>query len=171
MKSRLKATNLVEVILYVSLLSVLILSLGSFFSSIITTRNKQRAITEVETEVKYISEIIEYDVKRATSVSVPATGTTGSTITLSINESGTPETRIYSVSGGRIMQQINASPAVALTSNKVTISSLSFVHTYTAPSFHIISISFNAAFAKSSGTADSTYSTSYRTSIEQRINL
>lgn len=167
---RVWATTLLEVVLYLALLSAMIIGVGGFVREILTARNKQQAVIEVENEAAVILGTLERDLKLASTVTSPSSGGSGNTLTLTVP--GTPGfTRSYSLSSGSIQQITTPGATAILTSNRVTFSNVIFRHISTNPSYHVLTVSFTASYVNPGGRNDLSYQKTYHTSVTLRPNL
>ena len=76
-------TTLIELIIYMGLLSIFLTVLTDVFSSIINVQLESKSVSSVEENGRYILSRLTYDIRRATSISAPAViGTTSPNLTL-----------------------------------------------------------------------------------------
>lgn len=169
--TRQRATTLIEVILYMFLLASIIITVGGFIREIFSARNKQTAIMEVENDARYVLDMIETDLKSATSVSLPASGgVAGSTLTMAFTNNGTVTARSYTLNGTSITQSTNGGAANGITSNRVQYTNFSITHISTVAAYHVITVSFTSNFVNASGTGDKLYIKTFRSSVTLRPN-
>lgn len=91
--------TIVELIIYMGLVSVFLTMMGQVFFSILDLQLESKASSDVQQDGQYILARMGYDVRRATAVVTPGTaGQAGSILTLTIG--GAAYT--YSVNGGDI---------------------------------------------------------------------
>lgn len=116
-----KGFTLVEIILYMALLSIFLIVLTDIFVSILDVRRESEATSAVEQDGRYILNRFMYDIPRASSVTTPASlGGSGSTLAIVIG--GTNYT--YSLSGGNL--QLNDGTINNLNSSGTSLSDISF---------------------------------------------
>ena len=116
----------VEAILYVSIISILLTTLIPFTWNIVEGQRKSATQEEVSSQARMISERIKYEIRNA--VSINSVGASSLVLCEGSPCSGNNLTTI-SLSGGQI--SIAPAPAptpVILTSNDVTVSSLTFTN-------------------------------------------
>lgn len=168
---KLRATSLIEVILYMLLLSSMLLGVSGILKEIFVAKDKQEVSLSVEEDAIRVLQLIEYDLKMASSVSAPASGgTAGSTLTMTINP-GTSFTRTYTQSGTTITRATNGGAAAVITSGRVLYSNFSVSHISTNASYHVITVSFTATALNTVNRRDMYYQKNYRTSVVLRPNL
>jgi len=147
--------SLLEILIYVTVISVITLSIGSVFISLSKGQSRAEAKNEVNSNLVFALEKIRQDFLRATAVTVPATASTSSS-TLSLTISGSSTT--YCVITGRLRRAQSGaacdSNAESLTSDKVIIDSTNFTRLENTNSVlnktiisvqAVISASFNSA--------------------------
>lgn len=91
--------TLVELLLYMALLSIWLLVLSGIFISVLETRTESEAVSAVEQDGRFIIARLSYDASRASSVTVPVSlGSTASSLSIII---GGVEYS-YAVAGGNL---------------------------------------------------------------------
>lgn len=167
---KISASSLIEVLLYMALLSGMILAIGGVVREMFTARNKQQSVIEVENEAMMTLQLLKRDLKDAQSITTPAVGATANT--LSYTRTGTPSyTRSYTLNSGSIRQTTTPGATTILTSNRVVFSNLSFRRISVSTSISIVNISFTASYSNPSGRNDLSYQRNFSTSIVLRPGL
>lgn len=114
-----RGVSLLELLIYIALLSVILLVISSAFISISKTGGSVDARTEVNSNARFASNKMIQDIKSASAVSVPTTvGATGSTLEITVSG----DTILYDVSGGQLRRKVNAGTPEPITSNLITVS-------------------------------------------------
>ena len=117
-----KGFTLVELIIYMGLLSIFLFILSQMFAAILDIRTESESISAVEQDGRFIMTRLSYDINRSSSVTTPASlGSSGSSLVLVIG--GVNYT--YAVSGGNL-QLTNNLGTNNLNSSESTISSPTF---------------------------------------------
>jgi len=120
-----KGFTLVEMLLYLAILSVVVLAFSSFLSLSYTSRVKAAVIAEVEQQGSQTMSLITQNIRNSVSVTAPSAGVSASSLTLTeYTGSNSPTIFDQSVNTLRITEGVTA--AVNLTSNRVIVSNLSF---------------------------------------------
>lgn len=114
-----RGVSLIELLIYIALLSVILLVISSAFISISKTGGSVDARTEVNSNTRFVSNKMIQDIKSASAVSIP-TVVGGTAATLQLTVSG--DTILYDVSSGQLRRKINAGTPEPITSNLVTVS-------------------------------------------------
>lgn len=118
--------SLIELIIYIAILSVLSLGVSSAFLSFNRGKGQVAVRSEVNTNLRFAIEKITQDLNGASVVTIPAT-TALATSTLSATVSGTNVT--YCVLGGQLRRQVGGSCTAAsevITSPAVSVSTTTF---------------------------------------------
>jgi type II secretory pathway pseudopilin PulG len=68
-----KGTTMVELLLYMGILSILLVTLTSIFVSALDVQSESQATSSVEQDGNYILARLSYDIHRAQSINIPAT--------------------------------------------------------------------------------------------------
>lgn len=95
--------TLIELILYIGLLSSLIVVMSQIFIAILNVKIESGSVSVVQQDGTYIASRIAYDVHRASKILSPLVGQTGSVLSLDIVENGVDKTYQYSVSGSALV--------------------------------------------------------------------
>lgn len=115
--------TIVELIIYMGILSILLMVLTDTFASILEVRKESEAVTAVEQDGNYILAKLFYDISHAQSIGTPASlGTSSNTLQLTIG--GVSNT--YSLSGGNL-QVVNNHGTNVLNGIDSSVSNLSFL--------------------------------------------
>ena len=125
---KVKSFTLVEMILYIGLVSIFVVSLASFLSFFTQAKNKSSTIEEVNQQAVFISSYIEQLIRDSDSISLPAKTTSAATTTLVSTKFPTRSPIVISLSGGKLLVSEAGAGGVQISSDKVTISNLSFTN-------------------------------------------
>jgi len=68
-----KGTTMVELLLYMAILTILLIALTSIFTSALDSQSESSATSSVEQDGNYILARLGYDIHRAQSINIPAT--------------------------------------------------------------------------------------------------
>lgn len=160
--------TLVEMILYIAIVSIFMTGLVYFTWDVIYGRVKSFVHQEVNQNIRFASKRIAYEIKNAKSVTSPTSGS-ASSITLEYTEVGRNPT-IINVADGRIQIGYGSSGNCPvsnpcfLTSNKLN-SSLSFANLSSGNSSNI---KFSITVASSGDRQEFNKSETYETAVELR---
>lgn len=117
-----KGFTLIELIIYMGLLTVLVLVFTDIFTSVVDNQLSSSNTSEVSIDGRYIYSRFMYDIARAQSLTQPASyGSPSSTLTLLING----ENHTYALANGTIAIE-NPNGTFALNGDGTTVSDLTF---------------------------------------------
>lgn len=119
---------MVELTLYVTLMSMFLLSLTFFLTAIFEAREKQQIMSEVDQQGIQIMQTITRTINRADSIIVPAVGEDATSLSLAMYDSAESPT-VFSLDVSRLLVTIGTSPGVLLHNDQVSIASLVFRNT------------------------------------------
>lgn len=118
----LKGFTLVEIILYMALLSVFLLTLVDILVSVLDVQLESQATSAVDIDSRFISNRLNFDILRASSISTPANlGDTAGSLVMTIGGA----TYTYSLSGGNLVLN-DSSTSNNLNSSQSSVVSISF---------------------------------------------
>ncbi len=128
-RQKMEGFTLIELILYVSIVTIILTSLIPFAWNIIEDGAKSSTQQEVSTAGRYVSERVKYEIRNAAGIDTANSNfdldlATDSTKKLTLLESG-PST-VINVVGGIVEISQNGNPAVSLNSNTTKVTSLLF---------------------------------------------
>lgn len=116
-----KGFTIVELLIYMGLLSILLVVLTQISVSIFDLQSQSKAVSSVAQDGRYILTRLNYDTRRASSISAPALGQTSSTATLVLDGVSTT----YDASSGNLVVSSSGS-SDQLNSLESNISNLQF---------------------------------------------
>ena len=119
---RQRGVSIVELLLYMGILTILLSILTSIFVSALDVQSESQATSSVEQDGNYILARLSYDIHRANSITIPASdGTTASSLQLNIGG----VSYIYSIDGSGNLIITNNLGANNLNSSDSTVSAFS----------------------------------------------
>jgi Tfp pilus assembly protein PilW len=132
-----------ELMLYIVIIGILLTSVTTFFGIVIEARVKNQSISEVEDQGVLVMDYITQTIRNASSVSAPAAGATGPSLTLVV-PTGSLSPTVFSVNGTTLQVQEGGNPAVALTNGEVEVqlNSLTFKNLTASGTPGIVQVSF-----------------------------
>jgi type II secretory pathway pseudopilin PulG len=124
---RVKAFTLIELLMYISIASILMIIVASAISTVYRIQVKQRFITDVEQEGLAAMQTITQTIRNANAINSPTIGTSATTLSVAVSDlSKTPT--IFTVTSGKLTIKEGAAAAVDLTSGQVSITGVSFTN-------------------------------------------
>lgn len=143
---RKKGFTLVEILVYIAVLSIVVLAVSGFFLWIVRSDGKARAVWEVSDNARRVTEILALEIKEAKNIYTPTSVFSTSSGQLSLETEkylpqGETETYIdFFLCEKRLCLKKEGQGPVALTSEQVEVNNLEFnliAATSTAPSVRI----------------------------------
>ena len=165
--SRSRGVTLLELLIYVAILSGLMVVVSDAFISLSKGRGQSEARSEVNSAVRFASERIKQDIKNASLVSTPIFGTPSNTLSLTVAGS----TILYDVSSGALRRKVDVSEPELVTGGAVTVDTPTFtrIENYN-PILNATTTAIQVAmtFRYSSNSTDWVYENAFRTTITLR---
>lgn len=152
--------TLVELLLYISLASFILLSISAVLSLMLSSRIKSQAISEVYDQGASVMQIITQQVRNADKIISPATSTSAVSFSLAF-ASSTINPTVFDLSGGVIRIKEGSGAVIALTSPRVVASGISFDNLSNVGTPGIIRIKFTLSHANSSGRNEYDYTKTF----------
>ena len=159
--------TLIELLLYVTIVSTLLIAMSLFFGMSADARIKNQSIAEVEQQGTATMEYITQTLRGATSISVPAIGATGASLT-AVVPTGSLSPTIFDLSGGSIRIKEGAGTAIPLTNNLVTVTSLTFSNLSRSGTVEMVQISFTVSRTNTTGRNEYSYEKTFTSSVALR---
>lgn len=157
--------TLIELLLYIAISSILLSSITVFAGLVVEARVKNQSIAEVDQQGARAMEIITQTIRNATSITAPAAGASANQLTLVV-PTGALSPTVFNLSGSTLQITEGAGAAVALTTNEVQISNLTFKNVTRSGTPGIVQISFTVDRTNTSGRNEYTYQKVFTTSAE-----
>lgn len=162
--------SLLELLIYIALLSGLMVVISSAFISLSKGRGQSDARSEVNAAIRFVNERLKQDLKNATSITTPILGTASSTL-----EMVTPGLTIkYDTLAGQLRRTEGtglATTTVAVTGPGVSLDTPTFARFENYSSFFVsttTSVRVSAVFHYNASSTDWTYQSALQTTISLR---
>ena len=117
--------TLVELLLYVSIASIMLLVISIFLTNLLQSRIKNQTIAEVDGQGGLIMQIITQATRNAENVTSPAPGATASSMILDVLHTAADPT-VFDIFGGTIRISEGNGNTIALSNTRVTATNLIF---------------------------------------------
>ena len=124
-RNTLKANTIVEILLYVAIVSIFVISIISVIFNLIDSNNKRQAIEKVNLEAQSIILFFQKEMRSANSIVSPATNQSGTT--LKIISDNNSEREIIIVDGN-IYIKVDGGAQVQINSSKVNLIDAQFIN-------------------------------------------
>lgn len=117
--------TLIELLLYISVASVMMLSLIFFVSILLQSRIKNQVIADIEQQGVRIVQLMGQSIRNAQGINSPTAGNSANSLSIDVVNAVTDPT-LFERSGNIIQTKEGAANAIDLTSSKIIASGLSF---------------------------------------------
>lgn len=174
MNKRSKGFSLIELLIYISILSIIVIVTTTIFASLNRGRGQSEANGEVNSNLRFAIEKISQDIRSSSSVTTPASASSTSSSLILVAGGNTIT---YDVSGGQLRRQMNADQPDIITSGLVEVNTTNEPILFTrmentnaifSPPKKIISIEIFMNIRYKSASPDMQYKESKRTTISLR---
>lgn len=159
--------SLLELLIYITILSGLVTVMSSAFLSLARARGQSGSRSEVNAAMRFVGERLKQDIKNASTVTTPALGSPSNTLVATVGG----VTVTYDVVAGRLRRQEGVATPVFLTGNVVRVDSSLFTrieNQNTVLPSTTTSIQVMMAFRYNATSTDWVYSDTLRTAISLR---
>lgn len=156
--------TLIEILIATAIFIVIIVAFISILLSVTQVQVQSSSAAAVNQESQFLLQKLEYYVQTASLIQIPQ-DTATATLQLYMASSSADPTYITLASGTVYLQQTATGTLQALTSNKVTVSNLSFTRRANPPGHDTVAISFNISYNTSN--VAQAFSQLFNTSISQ----
>ena len=152
--------TLIELLLYVSITSIMLLITSLFLLTLLQSRIKNQTIAEVEQQGLQVMQIITQTARNAEAITSPAIGASSSSLTLDVVTGGSDPT-IFDLSVGVISIKEGTGSTVPLTNSRITASVLNFQNLSRVNTPGIIRISFTLTHVNPEGRQEYNFSKTF----------
>lgn len=167
LRNNYKGFSLIELVVYIGLVSIMLLGIASFAKTILQTRAKNQVILEVEQQGIQVMQILSQTIRNAESIVFPSSGSNANTLTLNLaNPSANPTT--FSFSNGFINIQEGGALPINLINSRVEVQNLIFENLSRLDTSGIIKFSFVLNYNNQSGRPEYNYSKTFYGSASLR---
>ncbi len=137
--------TLIELLVYMAIFAVVVIGFVGIFVTITQIQGNQSSQAEVESQSQFLMQKIQYYVSQSSLIDMPEDQAT-TTLTLRMADTSQDPTTISLSNGTVYLQQgLNGTPQ-ALSSNQVSVSSLSFTKRSNPPAHDAVSVAMTVAF-------------------------
>jgi len=158
----LKANSIVEILLYVAIVSIFVISIISVIFNLIDSNSKRQAIEKVNLEAQSIILFFQKEMRSANSIVSPTINQSGTT--LKIISDNNSEREIIIVDGN-IYIRVDGGEQVQINSSKVNLFDAQFVNASNDNTTGSILFRFNLKFNTQESLQSFNYSQNYETSF------
>ncbi|MBN1331420.1 hypothetical protein JW978_00875 [Candidatus Dojkabacteria bacterium] len=154
--------TLLEILLYLSLASVVLLSVSVFITSIFRARIKNEAVVLVNEEAAQIISQLQIEISEADTINQPAEGAAAASIEFQVT--GDPVETI-DLQSQQIIYTLTGNLGIALNSTKTNVTNINFTRMNTVSDNESIKVEFSIERDNSSGLQEYEFSKTFYTTI------
>ncbi len=162
-----KGFALIELIIYIGLVSIMFLGIVSFTKMILQTRARNQVIIEVEQQGIQIVQILTYIIRNAENIIQPTLSNSGNNLILDVLDVS-KDTTIFSLDGNIINMKEGAGSQINLNNSRVKVQDLIFHNLSRLNTSGIIKFSLVLNYNNQSGRSEYNYSKTFYGSISLR---
>jgi len=162
-----KGFTLIELLLSISIPGLLAIGISDFYITVVSSKVKAQQIATVEQQGASVLQYITQIIRNAESITAPATGTSGTSLTLDVIDAAKDPT-IIDVSAGRLRIAEGAQAPQFLTDSHTTISNLAFYNISRASTPGVLRTSFTLTSNSQSSLYEYTFSQNFASSASLR---
>lgn len=163
-----KGMTLIEILLYLAILSIMIVAISAFMNLALQSRIKGQVIGEVEQSSAQALDIIIDSIRSSKTITSPTRGNSASSLNLVLP--GVSQTVDFRLNAGKIEMQNNGGGYSAITYDKLTITSLVFANTTaTVGAEGSVKVSFRSDYINNSSRNEYSFGKTFQGAESLRI--
>lgn len=162
-----RGTTIIELLLYVSISSIILLALTMFLFVLLQSRVKNQTMAEVEQQGLEVAEVITSTLRNAKSITTPGAGSSSNTLVIEV-DNGAHSPTIFGVSSGVLTMQEGSGSPIPLTNSRITLSNVQFFNFSQSGTPGIIRIRYTISHNQSSGRNEYIFSRDFETAVSVR---
>lgn len=155
-KTASRGFTLLELLLYVSLATIMLLATALFLSLLLESRVKNQTIAEVEQQGAQVMQTVTQTLRNATALTAPARGVSSSSLSLTTLTAANNPT-VFSLSGGVIHITKGAASTVPLTNSRIIASGLVFSNLSRLGTPGVVHVQFTLSAVNTTGRNEYNY--------------
>ena len=124
-KNQKKGFTLIELMLYVGIISTVVFISSVFLIMLLQSREKNQTISEIEENGVQIMETITQTIRNSEGINSPSSGSSSGSLSLGMTD-GSKDPTIFDLSGSTIRITEGSGSSVPLSSSRVELTGLSF---------------------------------------------
>ncbi len=157
----LRGLSLIEMLLYVAISSVILLSLSLLLSFLLGQRIKNQSISDVNQQGSQIMQLVTQTIRNSRSIDNPPVGATSSMLSMTMPDPLLSPT-VFDVVNGVVRIKEGSNDVIPLTNSHISVSSLIFQNiSSTSSTDRIVRISFTIDHNNANGRNENSFSKSF----------
>ncbi len=159
--------TLIELLMYTLIVGTLLTGISVFFGMAADARIKNQSVAEVDQQGLFAMEYMTGTIRNASSITSPALGASGASLTLVV-PTGSLSPTIFDLSSNVLRVKEGAAAVVPLTSGDVQITSLTFNNLSRSSTLEVVQIIMTIAHTNTAGRNEYDYQKTFTTSVTLR---
>ena len=155
-----KGFTILELLLYIGILSVVIFSIAFFIQMMMSARLKSQTIAEVEQQGQQVMQKITQVIRNANSITAPTAGASGASLTIDVYDAGKDPT-VFDVALNVLRIKEGAAAVIPLTSSRVNATGFSVHNLSRASTAGTVRIQFTLTHVNTSQKNEFEYSKTF----------
>ena len=157
----LRGISLIELLLYITVLSAVLLMLAMFLSFLVSSRIKNQSIADVNQQGLQVMQLVTQTIRNAKTIDFPGIGATSSSLSMTMHDPFLSPTVFESTSGTVTIKE-GSSEVIPLTNSHVAVSDLVFQNISSITSTErVVRISFTVDYKNTSGRNENSFTKSF----------
>lgn len=121
-----KAVSLVELILYIGLVTTILGVVVTYFYVLNINKIRNQTVSVINEQGQYIMSLVTQYIRNASSITLPVLNTSGSSLSLVMSSS--PTSIIFNLNGDSIQIKEDAASPIRISNSKIILSGLIFIN-------------------------------------------
>lgn len=159
--------SLIELIVYVGIMAIILLALGSFIISSQKMGKKNQAINEVEFQGNQLIRFVAQSIRNSKTINSPTAGNNTASLSIDTDVFGNNPT-VFDLSSGKLRIKEGSNAAVDLNSDQVQVSNLIFKNLANVGTKGIIYVQFDINYLNPGNISELNYQKTFYVSAQER---
>jgi prepilin-type N-terminal cleavage/methylation domain-containing protein len=159
--------TLIELLLYMAIVGILLSAVSAFFGVTADARIKNQSVNEVNSQGTYALDYMAQTIRNASSITSPAAAGTDTQLTLVVPTSSLSPT-VFNLSSGVLQVKEGTAAAVALTSSRVQVTSMTIKNLTRSGTTGCVQISLTIARVNANNRNEYDYTRTFTTTATVR---
>jgi len=166
--SKQRGFTLIELLLYMAISSIIMTATVALLLLMLSAREQNQAVGEVEGQGAFVMQEIGESIRNAASITTPLPAAAANSLTLQETDT-TKSPTVYALASGVVSVTEGNTKAIALNSNAISISNLSFQNLSLAgTTSQIIRVTFTVTYVNNTGRPELDYAKTFYNSYSLR---
>ena len=156
-----RGVSLIELLLYISVLSVVLLSLSLFLTFLVSSRIKNQSIGDVNQQGLQVMQLVTQTIRNAKTIDFPTIGATSTSLSMTMFDPFLSPT-VFDIASGTVRITEGSNATISLTNSHITVSSFIFQNiSSTSSTDRVVRISFTIDHNNTNGRNENSFTKSF----------